>query len=67
MERFIKADGEGLSQCYNCGTVCWDCMMYIDTKYKESNRLCSDCKNKYGTKEFKNVKIQWRGFKRKRR
>ena len=63
MERFTRANGNGQSQCYNCGTVCWDTYFYIDTNYTKHNRLCEDCKKVIGTKEFLNRPILWSKFK----
>ena len=45
---FIKANGNGLSQCQKCGVVSWDCFMYKVKEFDERTKRikykkCPEC------------------------
>lgn len=43
MQRFItEQDKNGMSQCYNCGTISWHSLMYRDTSCNKM--ICDRCK-----------------------
>lgn len=58
---FIKANGNGLSQCQKCGIVSWDCFMY-KVKEFDDRRVCDECKKhmENGTEDL--IKIRWKNF-----
>jgi transcription initiation factor TFIIIB Brf1 subunit/transcription initiation factor TFIIB len=60
MNRFIRANSDGQSQCYNCGTVGWDIFMFKDAKF-DNERVCTNCKKliEQGKPE---TEIKWKGF-----
>lgn len=61
---FIKANGEGQSQCQKCGSVGWDCSMYMVKEF-DNHRVCSECKKHIENNTEHLIKIIWKGFKPK--